>query len=290
MSISNAFTKKFTHSSYSHHGGTTESVYTENLYDWLYEREYEAWFCNSIKGIFHIRVFKEFLLKIHTGESLVGATPDWPWDKRQDLGQQYLERLSQDFLLWFKENSGDKWTVGQHKENNDELMRRLEIDGYLFDGTILLKSEEEVLDVEAERGLLHSLYRSLSLERESEAFTFLDLSEKHYVNGDWSDSIGNSRKFLELILKQVAVCHSRKSNSNLNPGKAGRPVYIREYLENEGLFEKREKETVDKIYGLLSHTGSHPYMAEKDQARLLRQLTLTTTQFVLLRLQGFLNE
>ena len=37
-------------------------------------------------------------------------------------------------------------------------------------------------------------------------------------------------------------------------------------------------------------TGSHPYIAQQDQARLLRQLALVLSQFILLRYQGYLNQ
>jgi hypothetical protein len=43
------------------------------------------------------------------------------------------------------------------------------------------------------------------------------------------------------------------------------------------------------VYGLLSHTGAHPYMAENDQARLLRHLALLFAHFAMLRLQGKLS-
>lgn len=64
------------------------------------------------------------------------------------------------------------------------------------------------------------------------------------------------------------------------------PVQVRDYLERENLLETKEKEAIAKVYGLLSHTGGHPYMAESDQARLLRHLALTFSQFVMLRLKG----
>ena len=38
----------------------------------------------------------------------------------------------------------------------------------------------------------------------------------------------------------------------------------------------------------MSDTGGHPYMAAKDQARLMRHLALTFSQFVLLRLEGYI--
>ncbi|MHC4389295.1 MAG: hypothetical protein ACYSX1_11920, partial [Planctomycetota bacterium] len=111
------------------------------------------------------------------------------------------------------------------------------------------------------------------------------------VGGRWSDCIGNARKFFEAILQQVASKHSTAiKGSALKASTLQRPVAVRTYLETEGLLEKKEREAVDKIYGLLSHTGGHPYMAEKDQARLLRQICLTVTQFIMLRLEGALQK
>src|SRR5690349_15052609 len=72
--------------------------------------------------------------------------------------------------------------------------------------------------------------------------------------------------------------------------QCGRPVEVRQYLERQGVVEQKEREALDKIYGLLSHTGAHPYMAEGDQARLLRQLSLTLGQFALLRLSSALKQ
>jgi hypothetical protein len=115
------------------------------------------------------------------------------------------------------------------------------------------------------------------------------LSAEHYENGKWDDSISNSRKFFECVLQETASKHSHaKKKFALPTATLERPVLIREYLEKEGLLETKETEAIAKIYSLLSHTGNHPYMAEKDQARLLRHLALTLSQFVLLRLQGSL--
>jgi hypothetical protein len=75
-------------------------------------------------------------------------------------------------------------------------------------------------------------------------------------------------------------------HSDLPENVYSRPAEVREYLVTEKLLEKKEREALDKVYGLLSHTGSHPYMAEKDQARLLRQMSLLFCQFVMLRFEG----
>ena len=89
------------------------------------------------------------------------------------------------------------------------------------------------------------------------------------------------------MLQQVAASFAEKYNAAALPeSMLSRPVEVREYLVTENLLEKKEREALDKVYGLLSHTGSHPYMAEKDQARLLRQMSLLFSQFVMLRFEG----
>src|SRR4051812_31007957 len=70
-------------------------------YDFLYDKAYAAWFCNAAKNAAMIsssntRHFKEFFMKVHTGESLVSATQTWTWEQRERLGQELLEQLCQD--------------------------------------------------------------------------------------------------------------------------------------------------------------------------------------------------
>lgn len=257
------------------------------LYDFLYERNYQPWFCNMVKGIASARALKDWLLGIHTGESFATAIPNWSLDQRQRLGQTYLKNLARDFIVWVGWGASLKsWII---KYYHDDLVRCLEMDGYVFRDNGLYQSEEQVLDVEAEAGLLEKLYTTLGLPDKAFTFQFLRLAEEHYVNGRWSDSIGNARKFLEAILQQVASKHASKvKRAPLNDSTLQQPAAIRDYLESEGLVEKKERELLDKLYGLLSHTGSHPYMAEKDQARLLRQDSLTWTQFIMLRLEDAL--
>jgi hypothetical protein len=164
------------------------------------------------------------------------------------------------------------------------LLRRLELDGYIFRDNALLQPQEDVLDVEHEKGILRTLFTSARLDRATDAFEFLRLADEHFIAGRWSDAISNVRKFFELTLREGARALSIRRGHPLTEPQLGRPVDVRQYLEQAGLFEKKERESLDKLYGLLSETGSHPYMAESDQARLLRQLSLTLTQFALLRL------
>lgn len=128
------------------------------LYDWLYERDFQPWFCNAVRKIHGIRSLKDFFLRIHTGESLMTATPDWPWDKRKQLGQQILDYLARDFLVYYEEKRIDQWFKKKHENHYTETSRRLELDGYVFRDGMLLHPETEVMDVEAEGGLLRELH------------------------------------------------------------------------------------------------------------------------------------
>ena len=170
------------------------------------------------------------------------------------------------------------------------MQRTLELDGYIYSNGVLLIPEESVLEEKEEEGVLESLIIGLKLSDPAVLKHHLEGSATHYYASKWDDSISNSRKGLEGVLQQVANRHSEATiGKPLAPETYDKPVKVREYLERGGLLEKKEQETISKVYGLLSHTGGHPYMAEQDQARLMRYLSLIFCQFVLLRLQGALG-
>lgn len=258
------------------------------LYDFLFRFDYAAEFCALARKIARrnhgaSRSLKDFILQLHTGESLknLGSRSLSP-EVCAKLGQEYLHKLTEDILTAAMQ--GPRQVPGKRV-----LLSSLELDGYRYRDSKLLAPEEDVIDVEEERGLLEALATSLQLDDRQTALYHLELSETHYIDQKWDDSIGNSRKYLKKILEDVAKAHSQRiKGSPLQQKFIGRPVKIREYLEAEGLVSGNEKGALAKVYGLLSATGGHPYMAENDQARLLRHLALTFSQFVMLRLEGAL--
>ena len=253
------------------------TIDTSRLYDFLFDNDHPVHLCNSAKETYQstaTRQFKEFLMKLHTGESLVSVTPDWSWKEREKLGQRYLRDLAEDFL-------------NEYSNESANVRKQLELDGYRFESGRLLESEADVLDANEETGVIHTLYKELSLPKKETTFHHLDLSESHYVADRWDDSISNSRKFLESVLCEVAVAHSsRCRGEDLPDSIREKPVRVRDYFERERLLESKEKAAVASVYGLLSQTGGHPYMAQSEQARLLRHLALTFAQFVMLRFKG----
>ena len=265
----------------------TDFIDRARLYDFLFEREYEAWFCNLARRHFRRRELKDWILRLHTGESVFDTTKNWTWKSRQVLGNRQLLELAKDFVALYESVlSEEDWSLEHYRPFVERLLSSLELDGYVRRDGDFFFSEADVVDVEEEIGLLRQLHGALGLPNREETFEFLVLSESHYAAQRWSDSIGNARKFFEAVLSQIADATGRINGSPLPPRSRARPVEVRRFLESQHLLEHHEREAIDKLYGLLSHTGAHPYMAAKDQARLLRQLSATLTQFALLRLEG----
>ena len=214
------------------------------------------------------------------------ATPTWTWPQREKLGQEFLRDLAEDVIAWWDKR--DAAATYQRPRTSQECIQSLELDGYSFRGETLLAPETDVLDAKEEGGVLRDLYNGLALPNEETAFHHLELSESHYLAKRWDDSISNSRKFLEAVLQELAAAHyAAARGAPLPTSTYGRPARVRDYLEASGLIESKEKEALAAVYGLLSETGGHPYMARSEQARLLRHLALTFGQFALLRMRGF---
>ncbi len=269
---------------------TYYSIDIDKLYDFLFDNEFPGGFCNDAKKTYNAystRNLKEFIMKLHTGETLVRGTPEWSWEQRSALGQSYLHDLAE-VIIKHKSTLDDRFE-SHIIRSIDSLIAQLELEGYEYKNGKLLISEADVLDITEEVGTIENLYRELGLDNTETTFHHLSLSEEHYHNKKWDDSISNSRKFLECIIREVAATHSiRKKGAKLDSDIYSNQKSIRSYLEKEGLLEAKEREAITSVYGLLSETGGHPNMAESEEARLLRHLSLTLSQFVMLRLRGAL--
>jgi len=283
MLIAEFYSLHFTMTDHSVYSGRKVTNATA-LYDFLYERGWDAWFCNTVRkrgSGSNPRTIKDFIMSLHTGQSLVDATPDWTWKQRERLGQRYLEELAEDAVQrWDKAES-------YYRKGLDSMKKALELDGYGFKDGRLLVPEQDVVDAQEQAGVLRTLFQDMALGEEAETFSFLEASDDHYIDGKWADAIHNARKFLESTLWCVATKNASETEGRQLPvAMSESPASVRDYLEKQGLLEEKEKKALSAVYSLLSHTGGHPYMAEKDQARLLRHLAITFCHFVMLRLKG----
>lgn len=273
----------------SHIHGPQFQLYTANLYDFLYAENFDVWLLNAFKAISgHSRGLKEFIMRLHTGESVVKATQDWTSEQRRALGQRILKELAESLI---RRRQDDPAGYRDHqKAAVDKMQRALELYGYIYGHSTLLVPEQTVIEEAEEQGVLEQLFATVGLSDPATLRHHLELSVEHYHESRWDDSISNSRKVLEGVLQQAAARHGLHLNQQQLPSDVlSKPSRVRDYLETAGLLDKKEKEAVQHIYGLLSNTGGHPYVAERDQARLMRHLALTFSQFVLLRLAGALK-
>src|SRR5688572_25526904 len=75
-----------------------DGVYRDKLYEFLFNCDFPAWFCNQAKWITNPKEVKEFFMKLHTGETQARVTANWSWSQREKLGQQYLRESAEALL------------------------------------------------------------------------------------------------------------------------------------------------------------------------------------------------
>jgi len=267
-----------------------------SVYDFAFEHDFDKHFCNAAEdraaGSPDGRGLSEFIMQIHTGESVKRMRPKEPPVALEAEGQGYLRHLAEALLLTSEGSLSN--TEAMHlvvalnlPDRRMALVRALELDGYVFRDGKLLHTESSIVDIEQQHSALKQLVRDLGFSKRETLERFLDLSEKFYAEGHWEDCIGNARKFLEGCLQESAsLFNAHRFGSPLPPGTYDNVRQIREYLEKHKLLADREAKTIGETYGLLSNVGSHPNMAANDQARLLRQVALLYSEFVMLRVRG----
>lgn len=266
-------------------------ILNDELRDFLYDEEYADWILyilNVGTNVTNERILKDRIMAFHTGEVFTwfkNPYTDVSLELRSTTGQIFLHGFAQSI---FRLNEVEKQSDEVCQLLN-KLKARLELDGYVYSKGKLYPSEASVIDEQEEHSYLENLIDESNLADPDVMKHHLKLSEEHYVDGKYDDSISNSRKILDAILAQVASAIYLKVNNNpIPPQMLRNATDIRLFLERQNIVTRVEREALDKNYGALSATGGHPYIAEKDQARLMRHLALTFSQFVLLRYQGFL--
>ena len=284
----------------------------EDAYNFLYLREYELWFLQVMARFITGQTTQKLvtaIMGIHTGETLVPATSDSTYPQRQAMGQPLLKRLAEDMIRHYeitpvREIDYSKIATNQDLEFWQRLIRierpaeptleqlkaSLEMDGYVYQEGHLYPTESAIIDTIEERTALERLVDSVAIKEKAVIKHHIQESEKAYAEQRWGHSISDARNFLESILREIAAAHFLKTKGSPIP----EPIYkwaakVREYLLTESMIDKSEQDALWKIYGLLSNTGSHPNIPEKDQARLMRHLSLTFSQYILLQWEGYLK-
>jgi hypothetical protein len=275
------------------------------VYDFCFAHDFEPLFCNAIKYAASqgTREFQEFILKLHTGESVMVLRAR-AVDSPELEGQVFLRNFAQAILADFQQalNSYNdpanatfkeliRASLSRRNKSVDALKAALELDGYAWADGHLIHRESAPVDAEKHRELLVVLARDLSLSKLDVLGHTLKLSEDAYQNGRWEDCVGNARKAMELAFQECAALWSRKVLAQ----ELDAEVYkwagkVRDFLAAQGLLSADERKAAAASYGLFSGLGNHPNIAHNDQARMSRQIALILAEFVMLRTAGALKD
>lgn len=265
--------------------GLEQSFHTDWLWELLYAHDFEDWFLDLVKEATDPIEVKYLISELHTGRVIPNSVAV-AMHGCQTKGRAILKDLAILALTITADIGHEREIIG---EIGQELKAQLELDGYIYKDKNLYVSESSVIDEPAEQTYLENLIDGLSLADANTIKHHLNRSGEHFINGKWDDSISNARKVLDAILVQItSKVYSRVNSKPIPPQMLKNATDVRNFLERQNVITKVEREALEKTYGALSATGGHPYIAEKDQARLMRHLALTFSQFVLLRYQGFL--
>ena len=170
-------------------------------------------------------------------------------------------------------------------ESLEALENLLRIDGYIYEKE---KLYEINTDVDDKANLIKNKFKKFGFNNEEEFDTFYSNMNEHFENSKWEDSIHNSRKLYEIVLKECAIYYSKnivKDNENLSNAK---PVDIRLYLEKNKYFSDDESNIIQYYYKYLSNIGSHPKLALEEQADFSRVMSINTILYAINRLEKFI--
>jgi len=278
-------------------------IHDGEVYEFFYEHGFSADFCNVVRFSLnsHHRNYRDFVLKLHTGESvrLLEGKKDMPVEAAELAGQVCLRQIAEAFLRDFNEAIPEddpvRAVIHQARRNKlrpfaAKLVAALELDGYTFRAEQLIHRESSPIDAEKHRDLLVEIAKDLGLVKIEVLEHCLKLSEDAYHAGRWDDCVSNARRAMESAFQECASSWERRANGKeLSNDTYERAAEVRKYLQQAGLLNEKEQKALAASYGLLSDTGSHPNIAQSDQARMSRQLALILSEFVMLRTAGALK-
>lgn len=204
------------------------------------------------------------IMGIHTGETLVPATPDLTYPERQTMGQPLLKRLAEDMIRHYEIVSIREIDYSKIKTDQDvdfwqrlrkikhpaeaileQLKANLEMDGYVYQEGHLYPSESAIIDTVEERTALERLLDLVAIREKAVIKHHIQDSEKAYAEQRWGHSISDARNVLEAILREVAAAHYLKTKGTAIPdGIYKWAAKVRDYLLSESLIDKSEQEAL----------------------------------------------
>jgi hypothetical protein len=148
------------------------------------------------------------------------------------------------------------------------------------------RGSEANTEIQSDREQVHSFLEKLRFSRLLVAS--LEQAERSYREAsnafEYKECMSHLRSFLEDLHKEACVLvHARRGD--VLPASWGKAIA---YLVKEGVITKSEEEFVTSLYRLVSDTGVHPLVAEREYARLMRNMSIEYGLLFLARLDKWL--
>lgn len=275
LQIANIICEEFTHQVREtdirgNFRGYVYRVKGEELRDFLFEFNVDGFVIEKICHSFMRKEeLKKDILNIHTGMLYSKLN----YSKFINMGQKAIKGMAIGILY--------RRLQEKHLENLENLLR---IDGYIYENEKLYVINT---DVDDKTNIIKSKFKQFKFNNEEEFETFYNNMNEHYENSKWEDSIHNSRKLYEIVLKECAMYYSiniAKDGEDLIDARA---VDVRRYLEKVEFFSEDEANIIQYYYKYLSNIGSHPKLALKEQAEFSRVMSINTMLYAINRLENY---
>ena len=273
--ISNCFTKKVPNVDgfgRGHRGyGSTDKVDANKLRDFLFEFNVDGYTISHMCEDYYTKNhLKEMIMDLHTGMFYSKKE----YKKCQSLGQADLKNIIIGIL-----------SKRLQEESIPTLENLLRIDGYIYEKEHLYEINTDIND---KVDIIKSKFKKLNFRNLDEFNTFYNDMNDHFENAKWSDSINNSRRLYELILKECAEYYSKNiemTNKNFDNLQA---VEVRKYLEDVKFFSEDEINIIRYFYAYMSNKGSHIKLALEEQADFSRVISINIILYSLRRLESYI--
>ncbi len=270
--ICNSFTHQVRDTDgYGRTRGYTNRVKEEELRNFLFEFNIDGYTINHLcKSYYSEETLKKNILNMHTGYFYNKVN----YNKFVSLGQKDIKGMAIGILY-----------RRLQPESLDMLENLLRIDGYIYEKE---KLYEINTDVDDKANLIKSKFKKYGFNNETEFDVFYANMNEHFENSKWEDSIHNSRKLYEIVLKECAIYYSKniaKDNEKLSNAK---PIDVRLYLEKNNYFSEDESNIIQYYYKYLSNIGSHPKLALEEQADFSRVMSINTILYAINRLEKYI--
>lgn len=150
------------------------------------------------------------------------------------------------------------------------------------------RSSEANPEIATDRARVDEILKRLGFSRL--LIASLEEAERAYREAttafEYKECMAHLRSFLENIHKEACVL-VRAKRGGLLPSSWGRAIG---YLVQEGVLTKTEEAFVTSLYTLVSDTGVHPLVAEREYARLVRNMDIEYGLLFLTRVDKWLSQ